>query len=73
MKHKFAVQLYSLRKELTKDFPGVLKELKKQGWETVQIDGLRGYTAEEVAAALKETGLKSLKLIIAAITMIEKM
>ena len=62
MKHKFAVQLYSLRKELTKDFPGVLKELKKQGWETVQIDGLRGYTAEEVAAALKETGLKAVSM-----------
>ena len=62
MKHKFAVQLYSLRKELTKDFPGVLKKLKKQGWETVQIDGLRGYTAEEVAAALKETGLKAVSM-----------
>jgi sugar phosphate isomerase/epimerase len=62
MKHKFAVQLYSLRKELTKDFPGVIRELKKQGWEAVQIDGLRGYSAEEIAAVLKETGLHAISM-----------
>ena len=62
MKYKFAVQLYSLRKELMKDFPGVLRELKKQGWEAVQIDGLRGYSAEEIASVLKETGLKAVSM-----------
>ena len=45
MKHKFAAQLYSLRKDLTVDFVKVLRELKKQGWEAVQMDGLRGHSA----------------------------
>ena len=58
MKHKFAAQLYSLRKDLTVDFVNVLRELKKQGWEAVQMDGLRGHSALEVAEGLKETGLK---------------
>ncbi len=57
MKHKFAAQLYTLRNELEQDFPGVLRDLKKMGWAGVQISGLRGYTAEQIAAVLKETGL----------------
>ncbi|MCP1307047.1 sugar phosphate isomerase/epimerase family protein [Paenibacillus tyrfis] len=57
MKNKFAAQLYTLRDELEKDFSGVLRELKRMGWSGVQISGLRGYTAEEIAAVLKETGL----------------
>lgn len=59
MKQKFAAQLYTLRNELQKDFPGVLRELKKMGWAAVQIDGLQGYTAEEIGEVLKETGLKT--------------
>lgn len=57
MRHKFAAQLYTLRNELEKDFPGTLRELKKMGWPAVQISGLRGWKAEEIAAVLKETGL----------------
>ncbi|MEH7479940.1 sugar phosphate isomerase/epimerase [Neobacillus drentensis] len=59
MKHKFAAQLYTLRNEISKDFPGVLRELKKMGWKAVQIDGLHDYSAEEIAEVLKETGLKT--------------
>ncbi len=59
MKHKFAAQLFTLRNELEKDFPGVLRELKNMGWQAVQISGLRGHTAEEIAKALRETGLKT--------------
>lgn len=59
MKQKFAAQLYTLRNELQKDFPAVLKDLKKMGWAGVQIDGLQGYAAEEIGVALKETGLKA--------------
>lgn len=59
MKHKFAAQLYTLREELERDFPGVLRELKKMGWAAVQISGLRGYSPEDIAAVLKETGLKT--------------
>lgn len=57
MRQKFAAQLYTLRNELEQDFPGVLRELKKMGWGGVQISGLRGYTAQEISAVLKETGL----------------
>lgn len=59
MKHKFAAQLYTLRNELAEDFPGTLRELKKMGWEAIQIDGLFDYTPEEIASVLKETGLKT--------------
>ena len=59
MKEKFAAQLYTLRNELQKDFPGVLRELKKMGWAGVQIDGLHGYSAEVIGNILKETGLKT--------------
>lgn len=55
---KFAVQLYTLRHALTEDFAGTLREVKKMGWQAVQIDGLRGHSAEAVSAALHETGLK---------------
>ncbi|MFS0862156.1 sugar phosphate isomerase/epimerase family protein [Fredinandcohnia sp. 179-A 10B2 NHS] len=58
MKHKFAAQLYTLRNEISKDFPGVLRELKKMGWQSVQIDGLYDYSVEEITEVLKETGLK---------------
>ncbi|MFD0867858.1 Xylose isomerase-like TIM barrel [Chlamydia abortus] len=57
MKHKFAAQLYTLREQVKEDFPGVLRQLKEMGWAGVQISGLHGYTAEEIAAVLKETGL----------------
>ncbi|SHF26457.1 Sugar phosphate isomerase/epimerase [Seinonella peptonophila] len=57
MQHKFAAQLYTLRKECAENFPRVLRELKKMGWKAVQIDGLRGYAAEEIAEVLQETGL----------------
>jgi sugar phosphate isomerase/epimerase len=57
MKDKFAVQLYTLRKECEEDFPGVLRKLKKMGWVGVEMAGLHGYSAEEVAMVLQETGL----------------
>jgi sugar phosphate isomerase/epimerase len=59
MKQKFAAQLYTLRNELKQDFPGVLRELKKMGWAGVQISGLHGYSKEQIAQTLQETGLKT--------------
>ncbi|MGR3766014.1 sugar phosphate isomerase/epimerase family protein [Rossellomorea sp. NS-SX7] len=59
MKHKFAAQLYTLRKEISSDFPGVLWKLKDMGWEAVQIDGLFGYQAQEIAHVMKKAGLKA--------------
>src|SRR5699024_6035896 len=59
MEYKFAAQLYTLRNEVKEDFPGVLRDLKKMGWDGVQIDGLHGYSAKEIADVLKETGLET--------------
>ncbi|KIL40904.1 xylose isomerase [Gordoniibacillus kamchatkensis] len=59
MREKFAAQLYTLRDELKKDFYSVLRTLKQMGWAAVQIDGLHGYPAHEIAAVLKETGLRA--------------
>ncbi|OGX60742.1 MAG: xylose isomerase [Paenibacillus sp. RIFOXYA1_FULL_44_5] len=59
MNHKFAAQLYTLRKELAEDFPTVLRELKAMGWAGVQISGLHGYSAEEIAQVLGETELST--------------
>ena len=57
LQQKFAAQLYTVRDEVKADFPGVLRELKAMGWAGVQISGLHGWDAQEVAAVLKETGL----------------
>ncbi|MDQ8734722.1 sugar phosphate isomerase/epimerase [Paenibacillus sp. LHD-38] len=57
MRNKFAAQLYTLREQCKKDFYGTLRILKEMGWRSVQIDGLHGYPAEEIATVLKETGL----------------
>lgn len=58
-KVKFAAQLFTLRNELKEDFPGVLRELKNRGWKAVQIDGLFGYSPQEISAVLNETGLET--------------
>ncbi|NOU90053.1 TIM barrel protein [Paenibacillus sp. LMG 31460] len=59
MKQKFAVQLFTLRKECEQDFPGVLREIKKMGWAGVEMAGLCGYSAQEISTVLQETGLKT--------------
>ncbi|WP_217591667.1 sugar phosphate isomerase/epimerase [Cohnella sp. GbtcB17] len=59
MKHKFAVQLYTLRKECEQDFPATLRELGRMGWAGVETAGLHGHAAEEVAEVLREAGLKT--------------
>jgi sugar phosphate isomerase/epimerase len=59
MKQKLAAQLFTLRNQLKDDFPGVLRDLKEMGWSGVQISGLFGYSKEEVADVLEETGLRT--------------
>lgn len=59
MNFKFAAQLYTLRNELKKDFHGVLWKLKRMGWDGVQIDGLHGYSAKNIAKTLKEIKLQT--------------
>jgi sugar phosphate isomerase/epimerase len=57
MKQRFALELYSVRDDLARDFLGTLKAVKAMGYEGVEFAGGYVHTAEEVAAALKETGL----------------
>lgn len=59
IRHKLAAQLFTLRKEIKQDFEGVLKDLSKMGWAAVQIDGLHGYPAKDIAAIMKELGLRA--------------
>ncbi|CAI6087015.1 sugar phosphate isomerase/epimerase family protein [Cohnella sp. JJ-181] len=59
MKHKFAVQLYTLRNECERDFPDTLRTLGRMGWAGVETAGLHGHAAEEIAEVLREAGLKT--------------
>ncbi|MFF2481329.1 sugar phosphate isomerase/epimerase family protein [Paenibacillus sp. NPDC058071] len=59
IRHQLAAQLSTVRKELKVDFEGVLRELHKMGWTAVQIDGLHGNPAKDIAAIMNELGLKT--------------
>ena len=71
MKMKRAVQLFTMRNECAEDFPGVLRKIKEMGWDGVQIDGLFGYSAEEIAGVLNETKLEAAGMHIGADRMTE--
>ncbi|MEF2247047.1 sugar phosphate isomerase/epimerase family protein [Paenibacillus sp. IITD108] len=59
MQHKLAVQLYTLREECSKDFPGTLKALKEMGWAGVQLAGYHGYEPKELAELIYSLGLQT--------------
>ncbi len=52
-----AVQLYSVRDMLEKDFRGTLEQVKALGYEGVEFAGLYGHAPEEIRAMLAEIGL----------------
>lgn len=57
MKLPIALQLYSVRDELEKDFLGTLKKVKKMGYDGVELSGLNGRDPFEVRRMLGEVGL----------------
>jgi len=59
LKQKFAVQLYTLRKECEQDFPSTLRTLGRMGWAGVETAGLHGFAPEAIAEVLREAGLKT--------------
>ncbi|WP_245585811.1 sugar phosphate isomerase/epimerase family protein [Paenibacillus pinihumi] len=59
IRHQLAAQLSTVRYQLKEDFEGVLRELHKMGWTAVQIDGLHGNPAKDIAAIMNELGLKT--------------
>lgn len=52
-----AIQLYSLRGDNEKDFPGTLRKVKAMGYQGVEFAGLYGYPADEVKRLLDGIGL----------------
>lgn len=57
MSFPIALQLYSVRDDLEKDFAGTLRKVKALGYDGVEFAGLYGHTPGEVRDLLKEIGL----------------
>ena len=55
-----ALQLYSVRDEAQKDFPGVLAQVKAMGYDGVELAGLYGFAPAEVKKLLDDVGLKAI-------------
>lgn len=53
-----AVQLYSVRKDCEKDFPGTLKAVAEMGYEGVEFAGYYNKSANELRKMLDDLGLK---------------
>jgi sugar phosphate isomerase/epimerase len=54
---KYAIGLYSVRDELAKDLWGTLRKIKAMGYDGVEFFGGFRHTAQEMKAALDDTGL----------------
>lgn len=61
MKRKLpvALQLFSVRNELEKDFEGTIKKVKSFGYDGVELAGLYGRSAAEMRALLEENELEA--------------
>lgn len=53
-----ALQLYSVRDDMEKDFKGTLQKVKDMGYEGVEFAGLYGHSAAQVKEMLAEIGLE---------------
>src|SRR6266568_786269 len=51
------LQLYTVRDELAKDVPGVIKQVAEIGYKEVEVYDFYGKTAKEFGAILKDNGL----------------
>ena len=56
-KEKIALQVYSVRRDLEKDFYGTLRAVKEMGYAGVEFAGLYGHDPLEVKAFCEEIGL----------------
>jgi len=53
-----ALQLYTLREECQRDFPGTLRRVAEIGYKGVEFAGLHGMSAREVAKLVADLGLQ---------------
>jgi sugar phosphate isomerase/epimerase len=53
-----SLQLYSLRDDSPKDFPGVLRQVAEMGYNAVEFAGYHGHEAQELRDILDEFELK---------------
>lgn len=53
-----AIQLYSVRDDMTADFEGTLRKIKALGYDGVEFAGLFGKSPEYIKELLKEIGLE---------------
>jgi sugar phosphate isomerase/epimerase len=56
-KRELAVQLYTLRNETQRDFPGTLRQVADAGYGAVEFAGFGSHTAAELKQVLDETGM----------------
>lgn len=54
-----ALQLYTVRDELQKDFAGTVRKVAEIGYPAVEFAGYGGLSAAEMASLLRETGLQA--------------
>jgi len=52
-----ALQLYSLKHDCSKDFPGIVKKVSEMGYTGVEFAGYYDYSAEDIKKILDENGL----------------
>ncbi len=57
MKFPIALQLYSVRDDMERDFEGTLRKVKEMGYEGVEFAGLFGHDAKTVRVMCDEIGL----------------
>lgn len=55
-----ALQLYTVRDELEKDFTGTLRKVAEMGYANVELAGFGGMSAIDLKATLDEFGLKAI-------------
>jgi len=57
MAKPISVQLYSVREEAAKDFPGTLKKIAQMGYKGVEFAGLHNHSAKEIAQLIRSLGM----------------
>ncbi len=72
-KNKIALQLYSVREDMQKDFYGTLKKVKEFGYAGVEFAGLYGHDPLEVKAMCQELGLVTVSAHVPFVDLKDKM